>query len=99
MNESGKTTILGDALRAELKELLREVLREELAGAANGSGHPTGRDDDDGLLNVDKAAEYLSVSKSWLYKNSDHLPFAKRIGGSRRFSMREMRRWLASQRR
>jgi Helix-turn-helix domain len=99
MNESGKTTILGDAFRAELKELLREVLREELAGAANGSGHPTGRDDDDGLLNVDMAAEYLSVSKAWLYKNSDRLPFALKVGGSRRFSKRGMCRWLESQRR
>jgi len=89
--------ILGEPLRNELKELIREVIREELAGAANGSGYPTGLDDEDGLLNVDKAAEYLSVSKAWLYKNSDRLPFAKKIGGARRFDQRGMRRWLESQ--
>ena len=91
--------ILGDALRNELKELLREVIREELAGAANGSGHPTRHDEDDGLVNSDKAAEYLSVSKAWLYKNSDRLPFARKVGGALRFDRRGMRRWLESQRR
>jgi hypothetical protein len=99
MSDPAKTNILGDALRAELKEIVREVLREELAGATNGSGHRTGRDDDDGLVNADKAAEYLSVSKSWLYKNSDRVPFAKKVGGALRFDRRGMRRWLESQRR
>ena len=99
MSEPGKANILGDALRAELKELLREVIREELSGAAKRNGHPTGDDDDDGTVNVNKAAEYLSMSKSWLYKNSDRLPFALKVGGSRRFSKRGMRRWLESQRR
>jgi predicted DNA-binding transcriptional regulator AlpA len=97
MSEPSK--ILGEAVRNELKELVREVIREELAGAANGSWHPTGQDDDDGLVNADKAAAYLSVSKAWLYKNSDRLPFARKIGGALRFDRRGMRRWLESQRR
>jgi len=97
MSESAK--ILGESLRAELKELLREVIREELAGGANGSAHPPGRDDDDRLANVHEAAEYLSMSKSWLYKNSDRLLFAKKVGGALRFDRRAMRRWLESQRR
>jgi hypothetical protein len=91
--------ILGEPLRNELKELIREVIREELTGVANGSRHPTRRDEDDGLVNAGKAAEYLSVSKAWLYKNSHRLPFAKKVGGARRFAIREMRRWLESQRR
>jgi Helix-turn-helix domain len=94
-----KNHLLGDALRAEVKELLRMVIREELAGVANGSGHPTGCDVNGGLVNADKAAEYLSVSKSWLYKNSDRLPFAKKVGGALRFDRRGMHRWLESQRR
>jgi predicted DNA-binding transcriptional regulator AlpA len=93
---AGKTHILGDALRAEVKELLREVIREELTGIANGSGHPTRRDNDDGLVNVDIAAEFLSVSKAWLYKNSNRLPFARKIGGALRFDRPGMRRWLES---
>jgi predicted DNA-binding transcriptional regulator AlpA len=88
--------ILGESLRNELKELLREVIREELA--ENGSWHPTERDDD-GLVNSDKAAKYLSVSKAWLYKNSNRLPFMIKIGGALRYDMRAMRRWLESQRR
>jgi predicted DNA-binding transcriptional regulator AlpA len=91
--------ILGKSLRNELKELIRQVIREELTGVANGSGHPTGRDDDDGLVNVDMAAEFLSVSKAWLYKNSHRLPFAKKIGGVLRFDRRGIRRWVESQRR
>jgi hypothetical protein len=91
--------ILGEPLRNELKELIREAIREELAGAANGGGHPTGRDDDNGLVNTDKAAEFLSVSKAWLYKNSNRLPFARKIGGALRFDRRGMRRWLETQRR
>jgi|SRR5215472_8203948 len=55
--------------------------------------------DGDGLVNADKAAEYLSVSKAWLYKNSNRLPFAKKVGGALRFDKRGMRRWLESQRR
>ena len=91
--------ILGEALRSELKAILREVIREELAGLAYGNGrHPTGCDDD-GLVNVDMAAEYLSVSKAWLYKNSGRLPFAKKVVGALRFDSRGMRRWLESQRR
>jgi hypothetical protein len=99
MSESGRTAILGAALREELKELVREVIREELAGVAKENWHPTGCEDDDGLFNADKAAEYLSVSKAWLYKNSNRLPFAKKVGGARRFDRRGMRRWLESQRR
>jgi hypothetical protein len=91
--------VLGEPLRNELKELIREVIREELTGVANGSGHPIGGDNDDGLVNVDVAAEFLSISKAWLYKNSHHLPFAKKVGGALRFDRRGMRRWLESQRR
>jgi predicted DNA-binding transcriptional regulator AlpA len=99
MSEPGKTTILGDALRAELKELLREVIREELARSTNGSGQLTRHDEDDGVVNSEKAARYLGVSRSWLYKNSYRLPFAVKVGGSRRFCKRGMRRWLENQRR
>jgi len=91
--------ILGEPLRNEVKELIREVIREELTGVVNGSGHPFRGDDDDGLVKVDVAAEFLSVSKAWLYKNSHRLPFAQKVGGARRFDRRGMRRWLESQRR
>jgi excisionase family DNA binding protein len=85
-----KPFLFAEAFRSEIKEILREVIREELS--ANSIG--TRRDDDDGLVDVDSAAEYLSVSKSWLYKNADRLPFAKKVGGARRFDKHEMRRWL-----
>ena|SRR5215471_9566744 len=82
-----------------LLDQIRQIVREEITAAMNNSGHPTGRIDDNGLLNVDMAAAYLSVSSSWLYKNSHRLPFAKKVGGSLRFDKGGMRRWLESQRR
>jgi Helix-turn-helix domain len=93
LNESSKN------LFEVLLDQICQIVREEITAAMNESGHPTRRDDDDGLVNVDKAAEYLSVSKAWLYKNSDRLPFAKKVGGARRFDRRGMRRWLENQRR
>jgi len=89
-------SILGEVLRAELKKLIREAIREELACATYEGGHPTGLD---GLVNSDKAAEYLALSRSWLYKNCDRLPFAKKVGGALRFDKRGMRLWLESRRR
>ena len=82
--------VFGESLRCELKEIVKEALREEMMTIGK-SGHS---ETQDGLINVEEAAEYLSVSKAWLYKNASRLPFAKKIGGSRRFDIREMRRWL-----
>jgi len=94
MSDRLKTTILGDALREELFQLVKEALREEL-GTVTSWGDP----DHEGLIDVKEAAEYLSVTPSWLYKKASSLPFSKKIGGARRFDRRGMRRWLESQRR
>src|SRR5262249_57295129 len=40
-----------------LLEQIRQIVRQEVA-ALNETRHPTARDDDDGLVNADKAAEY-----------------------------------------
>ena len=90
-----RPSVFGEDFRSELKEALREVIHEELTA----NGNAIRCDDNGGLLNAERAAEYLSVSKSWLYKNSDRLPFAKKVGGARRFDKAGMRRWLESQRR
>ncbi len=89
-----KLSLLGEAFRLELKEVVREVIREELANS-----NSTRCAEDDGLVNVDETAEYLSVSTAWLYKNAKRLPFARKVGGALRFHKDEMRRWLEARRR
>ena len=95
MSELARNPNLFDALL----DSIRVIVREEITAAMNASEHPTGRNNEDGLVNADKAAGYLSVSKSWLYKNSDRLPFTKKVGGALRFDKSGMRRWLESRRR
>ena len=90
-----KSSVFGEAFHSELKQALREVIHEELRGNSNAIRC----DDGGGLVNAEKAAEYLSVSTSWLYKNAHRLPFSKKIGGARRFDMHEMHRWLETHRR
>jgi excisionase family DNA binding protein len=53
---------------------------------------------EDRLLNARDAAEFLGVSRAWLYKNSGKLPFARKVGGALRFDRRQMKRWLESRR-
>jgi excisionase family DNA binding protein len=51
----------------------------------------------DRLLTVVEAAERLGVSKRWIYRRVDSLPFAKRLSeGSLRFSERGLEKWKQS---
>jgi len=88
MSEAGKNPF--DALLDQIRLIVREVIHEELT--ANSDAIQC--DGDAGLVNAEKAAQYLCVSRAWLYKNANRLPFAKKVGGARRFDMQEMRRWL-----
>jgi hypothetical protein len=47
---------------------------------------PSERPQEDRLLVIDEAAEVLRVSKDWLYRHADKLPFTVRNGRSLRFS-------------
>ena len=91
MSDRLKTTILGDALREELFQLVKEALREEL-DAPTEHKEP----DSDGLMDIKQAAAFLHVTPSWLYKNAPRLPFRRKVGGSLRFDMRAMKNWLAT---
>jgi len=89
---SEPANILGDALRAEIKEIVREALREERAEKTGASGA-----EKDTLLTADEAAKLMGVSRRWVYRNSGKLGFARRINRKTlRFSAAGLRRWIAA---
>ena len=90
MGEAGK--ILGDALRAEIKEIVHEALREERAEKTTTSGA-----EKDTLLTAAQTAALIGVNIRWLYRHAAKLPFARRISRNNlRFSEAGLRRWLAA---
>src|SRR6266542_4052549 len=89
---SEPTNILGDALRAEIKEIVREALREERAEKTGASGA-----EKDTLLTADEAAALMGVNRRWLYRHAAKLPFTRRISRKNlRFLEAGLRRWLAA---
>jgi predicted DNA-binding transcriptional regulator AlpA len=53
----------------------------------------------DRLLSAEEAAKRLGMSREWVYKNAERLPFALRIGTrTMRFSERGIARWQGRQR-
>jgi excisionase family DNA binding protein len=90
VSEPGK--ILGDALRAELKEIVREALREDRIENATVSAT-----EKDTPLTAEQAAALIGVSRRWLYRHAGKLPFTRRISRKNlRFSEAGLRRWLAA---
>ncbi len=90
-----------DALPALLGRLEEERLRGEnrlTALVVNGNGRAIGPalDAPDENLSVQEAARRLGISKRWLYRNSDRLPFTVRIGRRVVFSAHKLERWSRS---
>lgn len=86
MSETDKTpSLLGEALRSEMKAIIREVFQEVLAS----NGKP------EGLLTSEDLAERLKVPLSWVYEQSrqGNIP-THRLGRYIRFDLNEV---LASQ--
>jgi len=50
-------------------------------------------------LPVEEAARRLGMSKDWLYRHAEELPFANRIGRRLLFSARGLERWLRQRQR
>ena len=61
-----------------------------LAMPTVGSGRTTGPDEN---LDVAEAARRLGVSKDWLYRHANGLPFTVRVGRRLVFSARGLERW------
>lgn len=79
---------------AELERLKAKAwtrLHQPPAGNGDGTSEPS----EDRMLDVEEAAELLSVKPRWLYDRSDDLPFAKKLAPrTLRFSERGLYRWL-----
>ena len=68
---------------------LRELVREEIQ-AATTTQHETDR-----MLTAEEAAEMLSMSTDWLYRNAKKLPFTRKLGPKMlRFSQQGIVKWL-----
>jgi hypothetical protein len=61
------------------------------AVSASGSSEP--------LLDVEQAAKRLGVSKTWLYRHANALPFTVRLDGALRFDPHRLAAFLADRRR
>lgn len=81
-------------------EALRAALWVRLQSAAVARIAPAAPDPEKGLdrlLTVDEAAARLGVSRRWIYRKADELPFTRRLsGGTLRFSERGLGRWQTS---
>lgn len=73
------------------------VERDQLLALLEGEQRPSTTEiaSSAGLLNADAAAQRLGMSKVWLYRNANRLPFARKVGRSLRFDAAGIDRWLA----
>src|SRR5215472_3129209 len=70
---------------------LRELVREEIQAAT------TTKHQADRMLTAEEAAEMLSMSTDWLYRNARKLPFTRKLGHKMlRFSQQGIVKWLES---
>jgi excisionase family DNA binding protein len=69
--------------------MARQSVEEPPAAAAPGP---------DRLLSAAEVAQRLGVAKDWVYRRSQSLPFAVRLGGHVRFSAAGLERYLKGRR-
>ena len=79
-------------IRAELAARYARLDTRLLMRVAQSNGQ--GEHSDDARLKIEEAAARLGVSKAWLYRNSNRLPFTLRIGRSLGFSARGIEKYL-----
>ena len=71
----------------QLRELIRDAIRVATST----------QQEADRMLTAEEAAEMLSMSTDWLYRNAKKLPFTRKVGPKRlRFSQRGIIKWLES---
>jgi predicted DNA-binding transcriptional regulator AlpA len=81
------SSILAEALTAILKPIVREAVQDAM----------NGHQEEDRLLDAEKAAKLLSVSEDWLYRHAKRLPFTCKLGPKMlRFSCQGIQKYLAT---
>jgi predicted DNA-binding transcriptional regulator AlpA len=92
--------VVAAAPRDQLPQIIGELERAKAAAWMAMQAQPvtTAPPTVDRNISADEAAQRLGMSKDWLYKNAEHLPFAVRIGRRVLFSTKGMERWSAKRR-
>ncbi len=81
-------SLLGEALL----QTIRRAVREEIQDLIRRDDHER-----DPLLTAHEAAQMLSVSPDWLYRNARKLPFSRKLGSKMlRFSRLGIEKWIAT---
>jgi len=71
---------------------IRQAVREEIQRLIRRDDHESDR-----LLTAEKAAQMLSVSPDWLYRNARKLSFSRKLGPKMlRFSHLGIEKWIAT---
>jgi predicted DNA-binding transcriptional regulator AlpA len=87
-NITSGPSIFGEALLAEIRQVVTEVVNSALTKPQS---------NEDRLLTAEEAAQMLTVSPDWLYRNAKKLPFTRKLGPKMlRFSNQGIKKWLAT---
>jgi predicted DNA-binding transcriptional regulator AlpA len=79
-----------NTLKLALEGLVRRIIREEIETLK------TEVKGEDRLLDAEEAANRLSVSEDWLYRNAKKLPFIRKLGPKMlRFSSDGIQKYLS----
>jgi len=79
-----------NTLEAVLEGLLRRIIREEI-------GLLNGHREEDRLMDAEEASRLLGMSRYWLYRHAQKLPFTRKLGPKNlRFSYQGIQKYLAT---
>jgi predicted DNA-binding transcriptional regulator AlpA len=85
-NITSGPSILEEAFSGAIRQIVREEINSAISKPESGENR---------LLTAEEAAQILSVSPDWLYRNARKLPFTRKLGPKMlRFDYRGMVKWL-----
>jgi excisionase family DNA binding protein len=89
-----KAKVCSGSLETALFDLVRRAIRAEVREMSKVDR------DEDRLLTIEQAAQTLSVSKDWVYRNAKRFAFTRKVGPKMvRFSETGLQKWLKEKRR
>ena len=72
------------------------AIQSRIAAHLDSEDAGAGAPPDDHLLAIDEAAGRLGVTRAWLYRRSNNLPFVVRLGRKIRYSSTRLDRFIAA---